>query len=101
MVDMSKSATDGMREQSPHPMAVDGTTRIVLESLRRTRIAADVDVLVLGGGPAGVAASLSAAREGARTLLIERHGMVGGMWTAGLHQWFRSSSAPRAAIICP
>ncbi|MCH5375453.1 MAG: FAD-dependent oxidoreductase, partial [Planctomycetes bacterium] len=45
---------------------------------------ADVDVLVVGGGPTGVGAALAAASEGAKTLVIERHGMLGGMWTAGL-----------------
>lgn len=55
-----------------------------MESPRRTTVASDVDVLVVGGGPAGVMASLAAARSGARTLCIERHGMLGGVWTAGL-----------------
>jgi hypothetical protein len=41
-------------------------------------------VLVVGGGPAGIAAAVAAAREGARTLLIERYGFLGGMATAGL-----------------
>ncbi|HBT64910.1 MAG TPA: FAD-dependent oxidoreductase [Ruminococcaceae bacterium] len=44
----------------------------------------DYDVIVLGGGPAGCAASAAAAREGASTLLIESTGMLGGMGTAGL-----------------
>jgi hypothetical protein len=56
----------------------------VVEALRHTPVAADVDVLVAGGGPAGVGAALAAAREGAKTLLMERHGMLGGVWTAGL-----------------
>jgi len=42
------------------------------------------DVLVCGGGPAGVAAALSAARSGAKTGLIEVHGCLGGVWTAGM-----------------
>ncbi|RAV02323.1 FAD-dependent oxidoreductase [Paenibacillus sp. YN15] len=42
------------------------------------------DVLVIGGGPAGCAAAISAAREGARTLLIEATGALGGMGTSGL-----------------
>ncbi len=56
----------------------------VVESVRRVPIRQRVDVLVCGGGPAGVGAAIAAAREGARTLLIERHGMLGGVWTAGL-----------------
>ena len=42
------------------------------------------DVLVVGGGPAGVAAALSAARHGMKTLIIESYGFLGGMWTAGM-----------------
>lgn len=42
-----------------------------------------VDVLVLGGGPAGICAAVSAARCGADTLLVERLGVLGGMLTAG------------------
>lgn len=42
------------------------------------------DVLVVGGGPAGVAAALAAARQGAAVRLIEAHSCLGGMGTAGL-----------------
>lgn len=41
------------------------------------------DVIVAGGGPAGVAAAVSAARQGARTALVERFGVLGGMLTSG------------------
>lgn len=41
-------------------------------------------VVVAGGGPSGCSAALAAAREGARVLLIERYGFLGGMATAGL-----------------
>jgi hypothetical protein len=44
----------------------------------------DYDVIVVGGGPAGCAAAISSAREGAKTLLIEASGMLGGMATIGL-----------------
>lgn len=49
-----------------------------------TRIYDEVDVIVVGGGPAGVGAALAAARSGATTLLVERYGCFGGIWTAGL-----------------
>lgn len=43
-----------------------------------------VDVLVAGGGTAGIAAAIAAARGGAKTLLVERHGGLGGMAFAAL-----------------
>jgi hypothetical protein len=46
------------------------------------------DVLVIGGGSAGLAAAVGAAREGARTVLVERHGMLGGMGTGSLVHTF-------------
>jgi len=42
------------------------------------------DVIVVGGGPAGCTAAISAAREGAKTLLVEATGCLGGMGTVGL-----------------
>lgn len=45
------------------------------------------DVIVCGGGPAGVAAAVCAARKGAKTLLLERGGCLGGFWTRGLLTW--------------
>jgi ribulose 1,5-bisphosphate synthetase/thiazole synthase len=55
--------------------------RTILEPAREIPVAADVEVLVVGGGPAGIAAGIAAAREGARTLLVERYGYLGGMIT--------------------
>ncbi len=43
----------------------------------------ECDVLVIGAGPAGVCAAVSAAREGAKVILCERYGSVGGMLTMG------------------
>ena len=44
----------------------------------------EVDVAVCGGGPAGIAAAVAAGRSGARVRLIEVHGFLGGVWTAGM-----------------
>lgn len=44
----------------------------------------EYDVLIIGGGSAGVAAALTSARQGVKTLLVERHGFLGGAGTASL-----------------
>jgi len=44
----------------------------VVEAERRTRVLADHEVAVLGGGPAGIAAAAAAARAGRSTILVER-----------------------------
>jgi ribulose 1,5-bisphosphate synthetase/thiazole synthase len=56
----------------------------IAEPERKVPVAADVDVLVCGGGFAGVAAAACAARNGARVLLVERYGFLGGLVTGGL-----------------
>lgn len=60
------------------------TEKKILQKEHFIPILDHVDVLVAGGGPAGVAAAVGAARCGMKTILIERHGFLGGMWTAGL-----------------
>ena len=50
----------------------------LLEPAREVPVIAEPDVLVVGGGPAGVAAACAAARSGARTMLIEAYGCLGG-----------------------
>lgn len=52
------------------------------------------DVVVVGAGPAGMAAALASARSGAKTSLIEANGCLGGMWTAGLLTWMFEMGQP-------
>ncbi|MDF3056539.1 MAG: FAD-dependent pyridine nucleotide-disulfide oxidoreductase [Rariglobus sp.] len=54
------------------------------EPQKKLRVLDRADVLVLGGGPGGLGAAISAARNGARTILVERTGSFGGNWTAGI-----------------
>lgn len=54
------------------------------ESARRTPVVEDADVVVCGAGPAGVAAAIAAGRAGAHVRLLELHGCLGGVWTAGM-----------------
>jgi hypothetical protein len=53
----------------------------VLVPAREAEVLADVDVVVAGGGPAGLGAALAAARLGARVALCERYGFLGGNLT--------------------
>jgi glycine/D-amino acid oxidase-like deaminating enzyme len=55
---------------------------VIIEPARTIPVFAHVDVLVLGGGPAGIAAAASASMLGAKVLLVERYGFLGGMGTA-------------------
>ncbi|MDO4949622.1 MAG: FAD-dependent oxidoreductase, partial [Bacteroidales bacterium] len=60
------------------------TNEFVKEPAHKIPVLARTDVVVVGGGPAGVAAALSAARAGSNVWLIERYNHLGGLWTGGL-----------------
>src|SRR6202165_792846 len=64
---------------SGHPSVPPQT---IEEPARHLPLYGEYEVAVLGGGPAGIAASVAAARAGRRMLLIERYGFLGGMGTA-------------------
>ena len=59
-------------------------TNCSVEYSKRINVRGEYDVVVCGGGPSGIGAAVAAARKGAKTLLIERLGFLGGMATAGL-----------------
>lgn len=64
---------------------------------RDVPVMGEYDVIVAGGGPAGVGAGLAAARQGARTLLVERMGALGGLVTTGLMVWMSIMRAWRSS----
>jgi len=60
---------------------VDGR---VIQPARELPVLDETDVLVVGGGPAGIVAAIAAKRAGARVTLVARYGHFGGLWTGGL-----------------
>jgi hypothetical protein len=58
--------------------------RSISEPARQIPVVAEADVVVCGGGPGGFPAAIAAARHGAKVVLIERYGFLGGLATAGL-----------------
>ncbi len=66
--------------------------KYIQESSRSVPVMAETEVLVVGSGPAGLAAAISAAREGVKTMLVERYGCFGGAITqVGVNSiaWYR------------
>lgn len=64
----------------------------VEEPAKKVPILAETEILVIGGGPAGISAALAAARVGAKTILVERYGCFGGVITQamiGTIAWYR------------
>ncbi|TVR53219.1 MAG: FAD-dependent oxidoreductase [Spirochaetaceae bacterium] len=74
-------------------MPEEQNAQTVLETAKKTPIVESADVVVCGGGPAGTAAAISAARSGARVRLLENHGCLGGIWTSGQLSWMIDSYA--------
>jgi hypothetical protein len=73
------------RPRHDRPLTIQELTlsrKTIAEPARQVPLYGEYEVAVLGGGPAGIAAAVAAARAGRRTLLIERYGFLGGMGTA-------------------
>lgn len=77
--------------------------KTITEKARETAVFAEVDVLVIGSGPSGLAAAIASAREGMDTLLVERYGCFGGVISqVGVEAiaWFRHENTNEAGGLC-
>jgi ribulose 1,5-bisphosphate synthetase/thiazole synthase len=75
---IARGKVDAERDNA---VLVDGQ---VIQPERRLPILHETDVLVVGGGSAGVAAAVAAKRAGVDVAIVERYGHFGGLWTGGL-----------------
>ena len=60
------------------------TEKTINEQARQTKVCYEADVVVVGGGPGGHSAAMAAARNEAKTVLLERYGHLGGMASGGI-----------------
>jgi len=65
-------------------LARNKTVKTIRESPKDVRVYYEADIVVVGGGPGGHSAAIAAARTGAKTVLLERYGHLGGMSTGGI-----------------
>ena len=74
-------ATNKVQENRSRAVLIDGK---VIQPQRQLPVLTETDVLVVGGGPAGIVAAIAARRTGAKVTIVERYGHFGGLWTGGL-----------------
>jgi ribulose 1,5-bisphosphate synthetase/thiazole synthase len=74
-------ATNKVQDNRSNAVLIDGK---VIQPRRQLPVLTETDVLVVGGGPAGITAAIAARRAGAKVTIVERYGHFGGLWTGGL-----------------
>ena len=83
-VGCGRKITTDSEEKTPGAPQTSPGGKTITEPAREIEVIAETDVLVIGGGPAGVAAAIASSRAGAETYLVERYNHLGGLWTGGL-----------------
>ena len=73
--------TNEIQENRSNAVLIDGK---VIQPQRQLPVLTETDVLVVGGGSAGIVAAIAARRAGAKVTIVERYGHFGGLWTGGL-----------------
>lgn len=73
--------------------------KTIMEPSRELPVIREVDVVVCGGGPSGTAAAIASARNGAKTLLVERYGYIGGMVTGSYITYYMGFGNGKEQII--
>src|SRR5271165_6635351 len=71
-------------ERATGRQGVQNMTDVIHETGRTTPVVSRADVLVVGGGPAGLSAAIAAARNGASVCLVERYPYLGGLASGGM-----------------
>ncbi len=74
-------AANKVQENRANAVLIDGK---VIQPRSQLPVLTETDVLVVGGGPAGITAAIAARRAGAKVTIVERYGHFGGLWTGGL-----------------
>lgn len=73
--------TNKVQENRSNAVLIDGK---VIQPQRQLPVLTETDILVVGGGSAGIVAAIAAKRAGAKVTIVERYGHFGGLWTGGL-----------------
>jgi len=84
-IDKARSSRGSFKLHEGDDRMVDSNTyKVIRESAKDIKVAYEADVIVVGGGPGGHSSAIAAARNGARTVLLERYGHLGGMASGGI-----------------